>query len=354
MKGRLQHEWNSLLPQIIQISDGQKFREQLFGKAHRHSGGTLPLLPKWSLYLVGRKARAEALSPMIIAEHGDINVAKRASRAFEDLKDGSLGKLLQGYDFHYAEYAIKLCADNGNSVLSGSEQFSINLCGLHVVISSPGECISAAGFVWTHATIGGCVEINGKHYGLTAAHAFPDIVKGNPDFPNEEDTSEAGIGFLHSRNVYAHRGPLRNFPDDDLIIPAQTPDMTMLLNGPSTDLEGIGSSPILCDRNHDWALIPIVNGNVTLHNQVDLGNGQLLSISGVADTFSDEIVYVASGVTQPSAAEFSGTSSAMLLPGSDCLQVVRSANRQSGESMIYCILHCANPDRVWGLRLMDN
>ncbi|KAL9620383.1 MAG: hypothetical protein Q9160_005083 [Pyrenula sp. 1 TL-2023] len=290
---------------------------------------------------------------MIIAEHGDIHVAKRASRTFEDLKDGSLGKLLQGYDFHYAEYAIKLCADI-ESLAFPSEEAAINLCGLHVLISSPGECMSAPDTVWTHATIGGCVEINGKYYGLTAAHAFPDVASRGGLFSDEQGTSKASTGKLHTRKVYAHRGRTLNFLNDEPTIPAQTPDLKMLLNCTSTDLEGSESSSIPYYRNHDWALIPITNRSFALRNQLELGNGQTLSLSGLAESLPQEPVYVASGVTQPSATEVSGLLSAMLLPGPGCLQIVCVAYRQSGESGIYGLLDYSDVHRSWGLWLMGN
>jgi hypothetical protein len=357
VKGPLQQEWNNVLPTITEASEQQNFREQLFGKDSRN-GVVAP--PKWSLYLVGRKPRANVLTPMIIAEHSDINVARRACKAFEDLKDGSLGALLRGYDVYYAQYTIRLRADAGNAVPSTPGPSNVNLCGLHVVISSPGESISAAGTIWTHSTIGGCLEINGEYYGLTAAHAFPDIAtRGLASSQEENDrssdsTSKAGAGILQLRQVYAHPGIVENLYDNALVTSAQSPDTRMLLNGTVTDPERNRVAPILYNRNKDWALVPISNRRFATNNRVDLGSGQYMSVSGAAETVPQEPVFVASGVSQPSVTKLSGTASAILLPGSDRLQIVWTAERGSGELTLHDQFESPNISRSWRLWLMGN
>ncbi|ERF72520.1 hypothetical protein EPUS_02801 [Endocarpon pusillum Z07020] len=290
--GPLQQEWNNVLPTITETSDQLNFREQLFRK---DQGNCVIALPKWSF---------------------DINVARRAYKAFEDLKEGSLGTLLRAYKFYYAEYTIRPR-------------------GLRVIISSPDESVSAAGTTWTHSKIGGCLEINGKYYGLTAAHAFPDIATRAVASSHEENdrssssTSKIGAGILELREVYAHAGIVENLYDNALLTSAQSPDTRMLLNGTIKDPERASVAPILYNRNKDWALVPISNRRFATHNWVDLGSEQYMSVSGVAETLPEESVFCASGVSQPSVTKLSGTASAILLPGSDRLQIVWTAERGS-------------------------
>ncbi|ERF71126.1 hypothetical protein EPUS_09149 [Endocarpon pusillum Z07020] len=335
--GKLQEEWNRIAPEIKSRTDNINFRSSI------SPGNPENALIRWELYLVGKTPEASKLKPTIVAECGDVVLAKKACKALQDMKKHSLEPLLGTYDMHYAQAQIRLRAEP-NGIVSpslSSADGHYSLCGQQIIISS---CLGAETPIFTTSTIGGAILIGGTYYALTAAHAFPERIfdrptsnEGaqigkNPPHPGDEslkndatvsDSAPTPRGLLRlTRSVYIQKCDRNSINPEDLSIPAQ----------PSTGAAALinsASQHVMLNRNQDWALVPIENYRFMCENKFTSPTGSILHVTGISENIPPGPVIIATGVSDPAVSTVSQTTSLLLLPGCEQLQIVWSAEKPS-------------------------
>lgn len=182
--GKLRHEWQNLvLPQIKARTSKDDFR---YAISH---GKPISDCIVWTLYLVGKTPDTCSLSPTIVAECANKDLAELGCKALKKMK-GGLGSLLKNYNIHYRQNVIRLTSDNENDskVLRVSRGGSgTSLCGTQAILRSAvpncDEEITLSTF-----TIGGVIVVDGAYYALIAAHAFP--ARGSTSSSSQDDDSD--------------------------------------------------------------------------------------------------------------------------------------------------------------------
>ncbi|KAF7504417.1 hypothetical protein GJ744_002221 [Endocarpon pusillum] len=335
--GKLQEEWNTIALEITSRTKKIDFRNSI------SPGNPGNAVIRWVLYLVGKAPEASKLKPTIVAECADVGLAKKACKALQKMKKRSLRPLLGTYDMHYAQAPIRLRAEpNGIVSLSiSSADGHYSLCGQQIIICSR---LGAETPIFTTSTIGGAILIGGTYYALTAAHAFPEHILDRPTSnegaqigknhrdPGDEslkndatvsDSAPTPRGLLRlARSVYVQKCDRNSINPEDLSIPAQ----------PSTEAAALinnASQHVTLNRNQDWALVPIENHRFMRENKFTSPTGSIAHVTGISENIPPGPVVIATGVSDPAVSKISKTTSLLLLPGCEKLQIVWSAEKQS-------------------------
>lgn len=180
--GKLRHEWQNLvLPQIKGRTSKDDFR---YAISH---GKPMSDCIVWTFYLVGKTPDTYSLSPTIVAECANKDLAELGCKALKKMKCG-LGSLLK--NIHYRQNVIRLTSDNENDsnalrVSKGSSGTS--LCGTQAILrSAVPNCDEE--ITLSTSTIGSVIVVDGVYYALTAAHAFP--ARGSTSSSSQDDDSD--------------------------------------------------------------------------------------------------------------------------------------------------------------------
>lgn len=337
--GKLQEEWNRIAPEIKSRTGQIHFRSSI------SPGNPDNAVIRWVLYLVGKTPDASKLKPTIVAECADVELAKKASKALQEMKKHSLEPLLGTYDMHYAQARIRLRAEPNRIVsppLSGADGY-YSLCGQQVIISSR---LGAETPMFTTSTIGGTILIGGTYYALTAAHAFPErtsdrstsnegaLISTSSRNPGDEslkndatvsDSAPTPRGLLRLKSsVYIQKCDRNLIDPEDLGIPAQ-------LSIGAAALINSASQYVMLNRNQDWALVPIENDRFMHENKFTSPTGSIARVTGISENIPSGPVVIVTGISDPAVSRISKTTSLLLLPGCEQLQIVWSAEKYSGE-----------------------
>lgn len=332
VNGPLAAEWNAIVQEIRlrTRSDGSSVWDDVV----QNSGAVV----RWTLYLVGKKADIRKLKPVIVAECRDIETAKRACKTLQEWKRYSLSGLLSGYDIHYAQVLISLCArhttiDSSTTGTSSEDKFS--LCGAQVTIRNQADGETR----FTNSTIGGAILIDGNYFGMTAAHAFPNShsSKGNSRATSFSSSSEKSL---------EHPSEPSSSPGSDRLV---RQDTQVYLDTRDVDRTGqdqsLGSTTqllpqnllnssdamVLLNRSQDWALVPIKNSRFQCANSfLDL-DASWRTVAGITNSKPPEEVTIVAGVSGTCKSTFLGASSLVMFPGTHQLQVAWSTSHQTGK-----------------------
>lgn len=329
VQGPLQKGWNGqILPKIIEIAGYDHARAVIF-KGLKDVSVTIT----WSCYLIGKQPILQNLQPTIIAKAGSESVAKNAAKYFQKLKDGSLRSLLGDFKLAHAKSKISLCGDEEASNSKPPEQYEeatlsedrkTNLCGAHVRISfvNADSSLGDTG-AWkeTHATIGGVINIQGRYYGLTAAHVFQQPEGDKVPSPSTSTAREAdSISWEGSRSLVGYVVTFdegRQSSTGPFIGQSKIVNEEILSEGGSRS----SSSSIICNWEKDWALIPVTNETFQTNNSVSLEPGLHVNVREIRDTIPRRDVIVVSGVSGCRTTSFEPSASAILLPASQRIQL---------------------------------
>ncbi|KEF61015.1 uncharacterized protein A1O9_02579 [Exophiala aquamarina CBS 119918] len=328
VQGPLQKGWNGqILPKIIEIAGYDNVRAIIF-KGLKDVSVTIT----WSCYLIGKHPDLQILQPTIIAKAGNEYVAKNAARYFQKLKDGSLRSLLGGFKLSYAKSTVSLCGDEEppecerferHKSVTQSEGRKFNLCGAHVrisVVTADSALDDNRVLKDNHATIGGVIRVDGRYYAVTVAHVFQPDATHAPS-PSISSLREGGSSPRYlSQSVAGYAVAL-----DEGHQPCIGPftGRSRVVNEQNL-FEGGNSNPIasiICNREKDWALIPITNEVFQTSNSVSSEFLPRITIRKFKDTLPGSHVIAISGVSGCHTTSFEPNASAILLPQSQKIQL---------------------------------
>lgn len=354
VSGQLAQEWNDLLIELRTRTDTDEFRRGL--SAGKQS---LPVI-NFALYLVARKPDVVKLKPTIVAECRDIDVAKRACKALQQMKQYSLAPLLGSYEIDYAQSTIRLRADTDPQTVTRKK----NLCGAQVLILNVQSSGLTDPKMCTTATVGGIVVVDGKNYAITAGHAFfrdhtdvesdastngasdvSDSRGGLSSVDSENSAlSRAGIAQIRSK-VYAEKRDAVHIDENGTLSLDEEPATRSLINTAEPN--------ILVNRDEDWALVPVNNPVYETTNRLPEICGSGREVTATLDAIPAGTVHAITGVSTPAEVTLSSTASLLLLPGSKKSTIVWCAHGRSGRHLHAVLLNLIDVlYSSWGLRLM--
>ena len=375
--GAVREYWQKeVFPSIREVMHDKKNKDQIYG----HHSSKQPAC-SFRLFMVGFSPLWENARPTIIASCTIKKFAKNTIellQKFEPLKRSTLG-----FDFLALEDKIVLTADQGSDEFMQHEftdSGHTSLCGAKIVIS-PNP--SSGRQHWTHATLGGVITVNGRYYGLTAAHAFFDdlpledhgsfgsdhssnnadhtsdeddqtedgnVLTGEMldlDSPNEKEADGETQKFTR-RSIYLDSRPARNSSARGASRIVQNPEETLSTenligtvetDGKSGDQRSVSSR---ISRDNDWALFEIISPRFHGPNEIKTPSGDTLSVYGISEADPNGSVMVAAGVTGVSETESSGLISGIILPNSrtmlDAWIVQQSSRKASCIPFFMCLL----------------
>lgn len=332
--GELAQEWNDLIVELKTRTDTDDFRRSLSSGKQ-----SLPVV-NFALYLAARRPDVAKLKPTIVAECRDVEVAKRACKALQQMKHYTLAPLLGSYEIDYAQSTIRLRADSDSD--SDTPVEKKNLCGAQILILNiqPGGLTDPKSC--TTATVGGVVTVSGKNYAMTAAHAF---FRNSTDIDSDTSTnrtsnasipgsgtsnsgsansvlSRAGVAIVQSK-VYAEKCDPIWIDENGSAMLVEEPVKRALINTTEPN--------VLVNRDEDWALVPINNSMYDTINRLPINTGQGQQVTAISNTMPAGMVNVITGVSSPAEATMSSAASLLLLPGSKKSTIVWCAFGRSGK-----------------------
>lgn len=361
-KGRLLDDWNqNVLPEIINIVNQTYYSDQFFPKKRDRQSCPLPV---WTLHIVKSKSSPPELIPTIFALHKDPEIARKASKLIETLKNRGATLHLQDYQIAYATKTIKLHVSEDESesprldsmhpiaqrVGSPSNEASLpSLCCAKVLIRNHNTASASTEETWTQSTIGACVFIDSLRFGLTTAHGFcvrsPASTHGwEDDNSNDDDALESAAEDNSSNHaspnqdrtlthqVFASQcDPGTAIDPETLLLPAQHPSPTSIINGSNeAEVDSSEKSKVICNIEYDWALVPVLNPLHGTSNELTLEEGGSLKVRGITAGPTSMKVVIGSAVEPKAWFDFDGITCALSLPHSDRIHVVWRLSQRTG------------------------
>jgi hypothetical protein len=336
IEGILLDGWNTrVLPKLVEVSSHQSIRAILYKDVVDVS---IPIV--WSCFLVAAEPSHELLQPTVIARAEIETLARNAARYLKELQKGSLKDLLGEFEITYATLQVSLCNDDNTSGKAeaiprmpsfNDPEAGRSICGARVTISSTNQ---EYGQQRSCATIGGTLIISGRYYGVTAAHAFPQLTQNQTraaklrtsgDTHGTEnlkgyttDLSECEVSIDTGREFN-----VKGVPSD--LGSVQDPQREFVINSKVLSNEKNSTEScdhITCNRQSDWALVPVTNERFQVGNSVKLPSGEYIRLRAVGKKAPRKEVIAVSGVSGIHTGRFAQSSSIILLPGSDQMQTV--------------------------------
>jgi hypothetical protein len=340
--GKLREEWNRVAEQVKARTETINFQRLISPAKPNHA------TVRWVLYLAGKVPDPGSLLPIIVAESADIEIAKRACKALQDMKKHSLAPLLGSYGMHFAQVQIRLRAEPTEVVspLPSDADDRSSLCGQQILISSH---FGAEAPAFTTSTLGGAIIVGRTCYGLTAAHAFPEHTphhQTRDEHAHVRTESQDQLDGSFKSNTHV-ADSATSPPTLRYLVYVQKcdggvidPETLSIPDPPPPDISKASlinsvSHRVIFNRSQDWALVPIENDRFLRENKFTSPDGTVTHITGITEDIPPGPVVIATGVSDPAFSSVSETTSLLLLPGCEQPQIVWSAEKHSGECLFY-------------------
>jgi hypothetical protein len=340
--GIVRHKWDrEIYPAIKGILRDKGNKKAIYRSSSKRPGCSC------RLFMLDTGSAWKTPRPTVVVSCHDKQFAKKTVDLLQ--KMDMLKKSVLGFDFLPSVEEITLTADHSEAAPPVAQEVNPSLCGSRICISP-----SQVNLFWTRATTGGVILINGRFYGLTAAHAFfrteedaksdsdagsPDESVGtisNGDDQNQDDNAihhearnllqtnenraEAEIAQMETRSIYL----------DDQILSSRRSSLGIdraLQKPPSARAEDLlgtiearanpyeqPSSQL--NMENDWALFEISSTLYHRPNTVYAPTGEILQVVNVAQREPSGPVLVAAGVSGVLETACLGPLSGIILPHS--------------------------------------
>jgi hypothetical protein len=326
--GIVRHKWDQeIYPAIKGILRDKGNKKAIYRSSSKRPGCSC------RLFMLDTGSAWKTPRPTVVVFCHDKQFAKKAVDLLQ--KMDMLKKSVLGFDFLPSVEEITLTADHSEAAPPVAQEMNPSLCGSRICISP-----SQVNLFWTRATTGGVILINGRFYGLTAAHAF---------FRTEEYASDAGspnesVGTISNsddqnqdNNVIHHeaqnlsqtnenrpeaetaRMETRSIYLDDQILSSQRPpsaraeDLLGTIEARANPYEQPSSQ---LNMENDWALFEISSTLYHRPNTVYAPTGEILQAVNVAQGEPSGPVLVAAGVSGVLETACLGPLSGIILPHS--------------------------------------
>jgi hypothetical protein len=305
-QGIVQKTWQDLVFPSI-----QKILEEQEAKIFEPCNGLI-LAFDVNIYMCGS---LESFRPTVVASCMEIKVAKMILKFTKaHLKSNRLG-------FGFLAVRALLALTTGNPSDMGPFSLTQNACGVPISIrydAGGSHKIKAA-------TIGGCLHVGSKHYGLTAAHMLfadstndaelPPSVKDAPletcevcSDISDLDVSEDG----HSMSLRSSASQTLEESGQEYFWRSDSPQFQLTEYGPLLwDL--VTQAPELENHELDWLLIPLEAENQHFENRVQF-EGKDIYLHGVTDEAPDDTVILVAGQSGSQLLKASSTLGGIFIP----------------------------------------
>jgi hypothetical protein len=305
-QGIVQKTWQDLVFPSI-----QKILEAHEAKIFEPCNGLI-LAFDVNIYMCGS---LERFQPTIVASCMEIKVAKMILKFVKaHLKSDRLG-------FRFLAVRALLAVTTGNPSDMGPFPLTQNACGVPISIrydAGGSHKIKAA-------TIGGCLHVGSKHYGLTAAHILFADPTNDAELPPSVkdallDTCEvcSDISDLdvfedgHSTSLHSSASLTLEESGQEYFWRSDSPQFRLSEYDPLLwDL--IAQAPELENHELDWLLIPLEAGNKHFENRVQF-KGKDIYLHGVTDEPPDDTVILVAGRSGSQLLKASSTLGGIFIP----------------------------------------
>ena len=158
--GIVRHKWDrEIHPAIKDILRDKGNKKAIYRSSSKRPGCAC------RLFMLDTGSAWKTPRPTVVVFCHDRQFAKKTADLLQ--KMDMLKRSVLGFDFLPSVEEITLAADHSEAATPVAQETNPSLCGSRICISPP-----QVNLFWTRATTGGVIVINGRFYGLTAAHAF--------------------------------------------------------------------------------------------------------------------------------------------------------------------------------------